>query len=329
MRRGELKTVVGVLVLMCATLAGADYEAGQRAWEAGRRAEAIAEWRAGADAGEAKSMLALGRLYLRGLGVPQNYVQAHMWFNLAASRGEAAAIAERDALAAKMTPDALAEAQNLALDWQPSNKRASTTPATPAPAAQSDGPPPRAIREAQRLLAALGYQPGPADGLWGGRTLEAWQAFLRDAGQSPADTLRPEALSALRHVAQRQGVAPARSARPAQPTRRDIPPDALHRAVQTGDINGLHAALAAGVDVNERGRPRLDRAHARGQPGLHPAGAATAESKGRPERARRGRCDPRCSWPCCAATPRSSPPCSRPARTSRFRGRGVGPSWRW
>ena len=74
------------MALVCITSAGAEYEAGQRAWDAGQRDEAIAEWRAGADAGEAKSMLALGRLYLQGLGVPQNYIRAHMWFNLAASR---------------------------------------------------------------------------------------------------------------------------------------------------------------------------------------------------------------------------------------------------
>ncbi len=106
-----------ILALMCITTAGAEYEAGQRAWDAGQRDAAIAEWQAGADAGEAKSMLALGRLYLQGLGVPQNYIQAHMWFNLAASRGEDAAMAERDALAAKLTPEALTEAQNLALAW--------------------------------------------------------------------------------------------------------------------------------------------------------------------------------------------------------------------
>ena len=128
-----------ILALVCVTPAGAEYEAGQRALDAGQRDAAIVEWRAGADAGEAKSMLALGRLYLQGLGVPQNYVQAHMWFNLAASRGEAEAVAERDALAAKMTPEALAEAQKLALDWQQGGQRtrASTATAAPVPAART------------------------------------------------------------------------------------------------------------------------------------------------------------------------------------------------
>ena len=74
------------------------------------------------------------------------------------------------------------------------------------------------------------------------------------AGQPQTDALTPEALSALRSIAQRQGVGPAQPARPApvQPARQQIRPDALHRAVQAGDINSLQAALAAGVDVNTR-----------------------------------------------------------------------------
>ena len=41
--------------------------------------------------------------------------------------------------------------------------------------------PPQAVREVQALLEALGYAPGPADGVWGVRTEAAWQAFARDA----------------------------------------------------------------------------------------------------------------------------------------------------
>ena len=37
-------------------------------------------------------MLVLGRLHLQGLGVIQDFVEAHKWLNLAASRGEAAAV---------------------------------------------------------------------------------------------------------------------------------------------------------------------------------------------------------------------------------------------
>ena len=55
----------------------------------------------------------------RGPGVPQDYVRAHMWFNLAAAPGYPGAAAKRDSIAANMTPAQIAEAQKLAREWQP------------------------------------------------------------------------------------------------------------------------------------------------------------------------------------------------------------------
>ena len=72
-----------------------------------------AAWR-----GAAKGQRLLGELYRDGLGVPQDYVFAHLWFNLAASRGDDEAAERRDALAAKMTPDQLADAQKRARSWE-------------------------------------------------------------------------------------------------------------------------------------------------------------------------------------------------------------------
>ena len=57
-------------------------------------------------------MLALGRLCRQGeLGLPKDYIQAYQWFDLAASQG-AAALEERDALAAQMTPEQIEKAQS-------------------------------------------------------------------------------------------------------------------------------------------------------------------------------------------------------------------------
>ena len=47
----------------------------------------------------------------------QNYILAHMWFNLAAAQGDAEALANRDHLARMMTPAQIAEAQRLAQEW--------------------------------------------------------------------------------------------------------------------------------------------------------------------------------------------------------------------
>ena len=55
----------------------------------------------------------------RGQGVPQDYVQAHMWFNLAAAQGDPSAAKQRDLLALKMTPSQIEKAQALAAAWKP------------------------------------------------------------------------------------------------------------------------------------------------------------------------------------------------------------------
>ena len=262
------------LALAFVSPARADYEAGQRALEAGRLDAALSQWRAAADAGDRRAMLVLGQRYRQGLGVPQDYVEAHKWLNLAASRGEAAALKERDALAAKMTPAKIATAQELARAWRPDAgqageateaARSPSATAISTPTADAGSPPPRAIREAQTLLAALGYRPGPADGIWGRRTAGAYRAFLLDAGLPAAKMLTPEALRAMRAIAKRGDAATeterstALAADAAQtpsaasaPRPAPVRPDALHRAAQAGDIDGLQAAIAAGVDVDAR-----------------------------------------------------------------------------
>ena len=67
-----------------------------------------------AEQGVARAQYNLGRMYHQGLGVPQNYVYAHMWWHIAASSGNTWASNERDRVAKKMTPTQIAEAQNLA-----------------------------------------------------------------------------------------------------------------------------------------------------------------------------------------------------------------------
>ena len=214
---------------------------GQRAWDAGRHSEALHEWQAAANAGDAKAMLVLGRLYVQGLGAPQDYVRAHRWFNLAASRGEKEAVTERDALATRMSPEQVAKAQEQAAAWQPQ----AAAPAASAASRSSGPPPPKAIREAQELLATLGYEPD-SDGQWGERTAQAYQAFVRDANLPKTDTLTPSALKTMRARARQAGAVSAPKPKPA------LPPDALHRAAKAGNLKGLEAALTAGADVNAR-----------------------------------------------------------------------------
>jgi TPR repeat protein len=68
----------------------------------------------------------MGAACYSGDGVPLDYVQAYKWYNLASALGNKSAAACRDALAALMTPDQIAEAQKLSSEFQPHTESAST-----------------------------------------------------------------------------------------------------------------------------------------------------------------------------------------------------------
>ena len=266
-----------IVAIASASSAQADYLAGQRAWDAGRPAQALSLWQAAADSGDTRSMMALARLYATGLGAPQNYILAHMWFNLAASRGELEALSERDTLAAKMSPDQVATAQERASSWRPGSGAGTDRSQIAAPSFPADDagrPPFEAIREAQSLLAALGYDPGVADGSWGYRSVQAYRNFLHDEGLPMSEELTREGLNVMRAIAAgRPGAAEliAPASDPFQPAHRVTseppPPGVLHRLVAAGDIDGVYAALRAGADPNARdntGRTPLMYAATRG-----------------------------------------------------------------
>jgi TPR repeat protein len=85
-------------------------------------AEAAKWWRLAAEQGQADAQFYLGFMYAEGQSVPQDDVQAHMWYDLAASRHSPRkwrkiAAGVRDYLAARMTPEQIAEAQRLAREW--------------------------------------------------------------------------------------------------------------------------------------------------------------------------------------------------------------------
>ena len=77
MMRRVLRTAFVAGALLAVLAAQANYEAGRQAWDAGRMDEALAEWQAAAGSGDRRAMRALGRAYLQGLGVLQDYVEAH------------------------------------------------------------------------------------------------------------------------------------------------------------------------------------------------------------------------------------------------------------
>ena len=85
-------------------------------------AEAVKWYRLAAEQGHAIAQFNLGIMYDNGQGVPQDHMLAHMWLNLAASRSPPGedydeAVQLRDAVAERMTPAQIAEAQKLARQW--------------------------------------------------------------------------------------------------------------------------------------------------------------------------------------------------------------------
>ena len=141
-------------------------------------------YRKAAEQGDAGAQNNLGVMYDKGQGVTQNYVQAHMWSNLAASRAKGVAVRDaaaknRDILAGRMTPAQVAEAQRLARAWRP-KKHVAATSSKPVPRGAMDDR--QQIVRVQRGLASLGYDPGLADGIMGRKTRAAIRAFQAKAG---------------------------------------------------------------------------------------------------------------------------------------------------
>jgi TPR repeat protein len=62
-------------------------------------------------------------MYQKGRGVPEDLVQAYLWFELAGLDGQSDGDTERDRLAPAMTPDQIAQAQQLAKAWKPKPAR--------------------------------------------------------------------------------------------------------------------------------------------------------------------------------------------------------------
>ena len=75
---------------------------------------AIEEFRKGAELDDADAQYNLGSMYFKGQGTTQDYVRAHMWWNIAASKGIDEAQRSRDKVEKKMTSSDISKAQDLA-----------------------------------------------------------------------------------------------------------------------------------------------------------------------------------------------------------------------
>jgi len=78
--------------------------------------EAVRWYQMAAEQDNGIAQIKLGVMYQNGHGVPQNYVYAHVWFSLPRWGW---GVLMKNAVEKLMTPEQLAEAQRLALRWQP------------------------------------------------------------------------------------------------------------------------------------------------------------------------------------------------------------------
>lgn len=166
--------------------------------------ERAADWyRLSAEQGLAEAQVGLARLYEAGLGVPRDAVRAFYWFQRAASNGAESAAADRDRLAARLGRGGREQAAALAALMpdriEPGAQAAQTEIATPSPATPAKASADRGlVREIQRQLARLGFDPGPADGLMGGRTRQAIRAYQQREGLGRDGQATTALLSRLR-----------------------------------------------------------------------------------------------------------------------------------
>jgi len=86
--------------------------------------EAARWYRRGADGDDIRAQYQLGDLYFTGTGVPQDYASAYVWFSLAAGQtpledNRKGLLELRNIAAARMTPDAVADAARRVAAWKP------------------------------------------------------------------------------------------------------------------------------------------------------------------------------------------------------------------
>ncbi len=101
--------------------------------------EASKWYRRAAEKGRATAQFALGMFYFLGVGVSQDYLQAHKWLNLSSAQGFKAAKTAREMVEQKMSPEQIAEAQQLAREFKPRKESDSDNSMSENPFASGTG----------------------------------------------------------------------------------------------------------------------------------------------------------------------------------------------
>ena len=162
-----------------------------------------AQWfQRAADQGHGPSFVPLARAFFIGQGVPQDFVSAHLWFNIAAARlsgnDRTVAVESRAQVQAQMSENQLAEAQGLARQWTPTVDRPRTASAQPAnrPAGGTEltgrpgfsaVPPGEVIDGAPPPMPPTTIAPRDANGRLNAQTMQQWR-LAANQGDADAQT---------------------------------------------------------------------------------------------------------------------------------------------
>ena len=108
----------------CTVAVADDLNDGIAAYQSNDYGTAFAKFKKAAEGGNADAQVRLALMYAVGHGVPQDFVQAYKWFNIAASTDTDKEerdqfVRNRDLVSGKMTPNQIAEAHRLAREWKP------------------------------------------------------------------------------------------------------------------------------------------------------------------------------------------------------------------
>ncbi len=164
-------------------------------------------FREAAEHGVRDSQFNLAILHARGLGVPQDLVEAYKWFAVAASSGDEESAKRRDIIAQALSDQDRARAEQEAATFQPLPLESEANEVLMPDNGWRSGDSSTSVEVrsgselvalVQKLLAENGYDPGPADGLLGEKTVEAISAFQDQAGLPKTGQIDTDLVAALR-----------------------------------------------------------------------------------------------------------------------------------
>ncbi len=157
---------------------------------------------AAANYGLRDSQYNLGVIYARGLGTVPNLPDAYKWFAIAARGGDVDAGARRDEIGTSLSSSEMAQATAAVANWRSKTANVDANSVTPPAGGwdteiATDNERQQLVKTIQTLLVDAGYDPGPADGRVGPKTVKAVKDYQRTAGVEPNGQIDKTLLASL------------------------------------------------------------------------------------------------------------------------------------